>query len=978
MHQDSAVSWSPQPFRQAANDSRRDTFVGGHQGVFENSIASTASPRRDTFVVPTSAAHEETKIIRRETFVTSTKSMITSTPIVSCETPMDGVRRETFVFPSTVKKRDSTTSPSGHAKKSIEPLLQKDCSKPEIIEEEDEDAVDEKTITSKKDESTKVCNSFKDASMEVNFTTEDVPTKKEYQAEDEPTKPTTDINRLLEISDVDLSLSPEKNEISGLEVITNQSISLPPKSSSNVKLSLSNGKDASSEGFSKDDEVVGIHGSPGTSNLSDALKHSLILKQNSTVQLPISTDKEISDAKDDVANLNDFSRSSEIKDHENSMSERKNHIDNFDKVSHSEALNNFMDISEVDLCLSPAKKNDVSTGTYTKEDVANLADFKKTLVVPTIVESLVDENGAVSSIAVSNGAAHNVSTETYIKSPMNTVEDFHTDDQDLDHSHVSTATYVKSPKVDMVTAMAIDDTTEKDPPHGAQFDNVYLNSETCLMPRKLSAITEEGSDISSGSDSKRRLLERKDIDASKVSEAIVEEEEVISVSTATLTKESTTVVLKTIEIETVTENIVVTQNIAEEEEQHIIEPSKASSPKAVASTFIKASPSKEEHFLPSPEGKQIVGKIKAEEQEQHIIEPSKASSPKAVASTFIKSSPSKEEHFLPSPEGKQIVGKIKAPILLNISPIRQPSTERGKDDAVNVPVPNKPKTITARRSMDVFTKPTKPSNIRRSIAPSTRFDNWKASSETSKKTSVKPSTVAKDKSTDSKPSSVLNLSPIKAKDGAKLVNMTKNIPCNSKSVVNSTFNKPMPENAKPEPNDKPKPIKRRSMAAPSSRLTLIKPSSKNQIVSHPNPFAARNMYYDERWMEKQENGFKKWLNFVLTPPEDFETPGKLDVAKLWNACSKDVKVPRAPTREVLSVRAYTTRRELNTLRRNACMLWQSPGKYALHNLFLCRYVLFLFKFNFVFVTGMVQVITKIETEIEMHRILLRNDRAIHK
>ena len=886
MHQDSAVSWSPQPFRQAANDSRRDTFVGGHQGVFENSIASTASPRRDTFVVPTSAAHEETKIIRRETFVTSTKSMITSTPIVSCETPMDGVRRETFVFPSTVKKRDSTTSPSGHAKKSIEPLLQKDCSKPEIIEEEDEDAVDEKTITSKKDESTKVCNSFKDASMEVNFTTEDVPTKKEYQAEDKPTKPTTDINRLLEISDVDLSLSPEKKEISGLEVITNQSISLPPKSSSNVKLSLSNGKDASSEGFSKDDEVVGIHGSPGTSNLSDALKHSLILKQNSTVQLPISTDKEISDAKDDVANLNDFSRSSEIKDHENSMSERKNHIDNFDKVSHSEALNNFMDISEVDLCLSPAKKNDVSTGTYTKEDVANLADFKKTLVVPTIVESLVDENGAVSSIAVSNGAAHNVSTETYIKSPMNTVEDFHTDDQDLDHSHVSTATYVKSPKVDMVTAMAIDDTTEKDPPHGAQFDNVYLNSETCLMPRKLSAITEEGSDISSGSDSKRRLLERKDIDASKVSEAIVEEEEVISVSTATLTKESTTVVLKTIEIETVTENIVVTQNIAEEEEQHIIEPSKASSPKAVASTFIKASPSKEEHFLPSP-------------------------------------------------EGKQIVGKIKAPILLNISPIRQPSTERGKDDAVNVPVPNKPKTITARRSMDVFTKPTKPSNIRRSIAPSTRFDNWKASSETSKKTSVKPSTVAKEKSTDSKPSSVLNLSPIKAKDGAKLVNMTKNIPCNSKSVVNSTFNKPMPENAKPEPNDKPKPIKRRSMAAPSSRLTLIKPSSKNQIVSHPNPFAARNMYYDERWMEKQENGFKKWLNFVLTPPEDFETPGKLDVAKLWNACSKDVKVPRAPTREVLSVRAYTTRRELNTLRRNACMLWQSPGKYDLHNLFLC-------------------------------------------
>lgn len=33
-------------------------------------------------------------------------------------------------------------------------------------------------------------------------------------------------------------------------------------------------------------------------------------------------------------------------------------------------------------------------------------------------------------------------------------------------------------------------------------------------------------------------------------------------------------------------------------------------------------------------------------------------------------------------------------------------------------------------------------------------------------------------------------------------------------------------------------------------------------------FAAKNMYYDERWMEKQERGFVQWLNFVLTPPAD--------------------------------------------------------------------------------------------------------------
>ena len=38
-------------------------------------------------------------------------------------------------------------------------------------------------------------------------------------------------------------------------------------------------------------------------------------------------------------------------------------------------------------------------------------------------------------------------------------------------------------------------------------------------------------------------------------------------------------------------------------------------------------------------------------------------------------------------------------------------------------------------------------------------------------------------------------------------------------------------------------------------------------VKQPMLYAAKNMYYDERWMEKQERSFVKWLNFVLTPPE---------------------------------------------------------------------------------------------------------------
>lgn len=35
------------------------------------------------------------------------------------------------------------------------------------------------------------------------------------------------------------------------------------------------------------------------------------------------------------------------------------------------------------------------------------------------------------------------------------------------------------------------------------------------------------------------------------------------------------------------------------------------------------------------------------------------------------------------------------------------------------------------------------------------------------------------------------------------------------------------------------------------------------------PFAAKNMFYDERWIDKQEKGFTCWLNYVLTP-DDFK------------------------------------------------------------------------------------------------------------
>ena len=141
---------------------------------------------------------------------------------------------------------------------------------------------------------------------------------------------------------------------------------------------------------------------------------------------------------------------------------------------------------------------------------------------------------------------------------------------------------------------------------------------------------------------------------------------------------------------------------------------------------------------------------------------------------------------------------------------------------------------------------------------------------------------------------------------------------------------------------------------PTKRLALNKPSKS--IVHHPNPFASRNQYYDEKWVEKQERGFSKWLNFFLTPQllDDGESPmpRSIDIANLWSQCSKDVKEPRAPTKEQMSLRQYTVKTEMNRLRKRACRIWQSRD--------------------------VATVIRKVELEIEKMRLVVRKDRNITK
>ncbi|XP_046339131.2 abnormal spindle-like microcephaly-associated protein homolog isoform X2 [Haliotis rufescens] len=136
-----------------------------------------------------------------------------------------------------------------------------------------------------------------------------------------------------------------------------------------------------------------------------------------------------------------------------------------------------------------------------------------------------------------------------------------------------------------------------------------------------------------------------------------------------------------------------------------------------------------------------------------------------------------------------------------------------------------------------------------------------------------------------------------------------------------------------------------------SKLILVK-KGKQGMPRHPLPYAAKNMYYDERWMEKQDRGFVHWLNFVLTPPDEYNyvvNKIRVDAGTL----NTDIKTSAclAPTKEVLSIRAYTARRRLNRLRRAACQLYQSEKT--------------------------VSVILKLEYEVEKKRISVRRDRMVH-
>ncbi|ELK24909.1 Abnormal spindle-like microcephaly-associated protein like protein [Myotis davidii] len=77
------------------------------------------------------------------------------------------------------------------------------------------------------------------------------------------------------------------------------------------------------------------------------------------------------------------------------------------------------------------------------------------------------------------------------------------------------------------------------------------------------------------------------------------------------------------------------------------------------------------------------------------------------------------------------------------------------------------------------------------------------------------------------------------------------------------------------------------------------PRKKADIPRHPMPFAAKNVFYDERWKEKQQQGLTWWLNFILTP-DDFAVRTRVSEVNaasllLGGESHHKLSVPRAPT-----------------------------------------------------------------------------------
>ncbi|XP_036149529.1 protein abnormal spindle isoform X2 [Monomorium pharaonis] len=86
-----------------------------------------------------------------------------------------------------------------------------------------------------------------------------------------------------------------------------------------------------------------------------------------------------------------------------------------------------------------------------------------------------------------------------------------------------------------------------------------------------------------------------------------------------------------------------------------------------------------------------------------------------------------------------------------------------------------------------------------------------------------------------------------------------------------------------------------------------------------DPFLKNTMHFDEPWLLQQELAFTKWLNTLLSSPEDLSVDietAVADIGKVWETCKTQKNTILAETKEVVSARYHTSTR-LNTLRKAA-------------------------------------------------------------
>ncbi|CAG4980178.1 unnamed protein product [Colias eurytheme] len=117
-----------------------------------------------------------------------------------------------------------------------------------------------------------------------------------------------------------------------------------------------------------------------------------------------------------------------------------------------------------------------------------------------------------------------------------------------------------------------------------------------------------------------------------------------------------------------------------------------------------------------------------------------------------------------------------------------------------------------------------------------------------------------------------------------------------------------------------------------------------------DPFLSTTYFYDEALIHKFERDFKRWLNYILTPPDlDSNVEQKIDVGKAWIE-NRNKEVPTAPTREKVC-NAYHNSHRLESLRKSARTLLKTPE--------------------------ISQVLLKLNAQIDKKLIAIRDDRNLH-